>query len=171
MNDGNELKRVLNLEGCFLNSRLRHTIIQGPALRTVPAMFRFNRTYFFLAVVLFIIELLIAIFVRDTFIRPYVGDYLVVMLIYCAVRTILQAPAWKTALGVLLFSYGVETLQYFQFINRLGLEDNVIARTVIGFGFEWADLIAYTLGILTVLAFEKRAQWKRERRKVDAGFL
>lgn len=117
-------------------------------------MLTFDKKYFFLAIILFVIEVLIALFVRDTFVRPYVGDYLVVILIYCAVRAVLKASVWKVALGVLLFSFLVETLQYFQIVNRLGLEHNTIARTVIGYGFEWSDFVAYTLGILTVLALE-----------------
>jgi hypothetical protein len=118
-------------------------------------MLRFNKKYFLLASILFIIELLIALFVRDSFVRPYVGDYLVVILIYCAVRTILDAPIINVAIGVLLFAYAIEVLQYFQIINRLGLQNNIIAKTAIGYGFEWFDLVAYTLGILTILAWEK----------------
>jgi hypothetical protein len=116
----------------------------------------FHRTYFFWAVTLFIVEVLIALFVRDSFVRPYVGDYLVVMLIYCAVRTFLNAPVVKVALGVLLFSYLIEVLQYFQLVKRLGLEHNVIARTVIGYGFEWQDMLAYTLGVITLLMLERK---------------
>ena len=119
-------------------------------------MLTFDKKFFFLAVILFIIEILIALFVRDTFVRPYVGDYLVVILIYCAVRTILKAPVWKVALGVLLFSYVVETLQYFQIVNRLGLGNNIVVKTVIGYGFEWMDFVAYTLGIMTVLVLERK---------------
>ncbi len=126
-------------------------------------MLSFDKKFFFLAVILFVIEVLIALFVRDTFVRPYAGDYLVVILIYCAVRTILQATVWKVALGVLLFSYAVETLQYFQVVNRLGLENNIVAKTVIGYGFEWMDFVAYTLGILTVLALEGKNLCQRKK--------
>ncbi|MGC4035830.1 MAG: DUF2809 domain-containing protein [Chitinophagaceae bacterium] len=118
-------------------------------------MFTFNKKFFLLAVVLFIIEVLIAVFAHDRFIRPYVGDYLVVILIYCAVRTFLKASIIKIAIGVLLLSYIVETLQYFHIVDRLGLERNKIARIIIGYGFEWLDMVAYTLGIITVLIFEK----------------
>ena len=118
-------------------------------------MFTFDRKYFFLTVALFIIEVLIALFVRDAFVRPYVGDYLVVMLIYCSIRTFLNASAWKVALFVLLFSYSIETLQYFRIVDKLGLQNNTIARTVIGYGFDWMDLVAYTLGILTILIAER----------------
>ena len=126
-------------------------------------MFTFDKKYFFLTLILFVIEVLIAVFVKDSFVRPYVGDYLVVILIYCAVRTILKASVWKVALGVLLFSFLIEILQYFHIVNRLGLENNIIARTVIGYGFEWVDFIAYTLGILTVLAFENKNLHKSKK--------
>jgi len=74
-------------------------------------MFTFNKKYLILTIILFVIEVLIAVFVRDAFVRPYVGDYLVVILIYCAVRTVLKASVWKVAVGVLLFSFLIETLQ------------------------------------------------------------
>jgi len=38
--------------------------------------------YALATIAIFLIELLIALFVRDRFIRPYVGDMLVVVLIY-----------------------------------------------------------------------------------------
>jgi hypothetical protein len=119
-------------------------------------MLTFNRKFFLLALALFIIEVLIALYVRDAFVRPYVGDYLVVMLIYCGVRTFFKVPVVKTAIGVLLFSYLIETLQYFQIVNRLGLQDNTVARTVIGYGFDWMDMVAYTLGALTILFLERK---------------
>jgi hypothetical protein len=128
-------------------------------------MFTFDKKYFFLAILLFVIEVVIALFARDSFVRPYVGDYLVVILIYCAVRTVLKSSVCKVAVGVLLFSFLIETLQYFHIVNRLGLENNIVARTVIGYGFEWVDFVAYTLGILTVLAFENKKLYDRKKIK------
>ncbi|GAB4093911.1 ribosomal maturation YjgA family protein [Flaviaesturariibacter terrae] len=124
-------------------------------------MLRFHRRYFLLAILLFIVEVLIALYVRDWLIRPYGGDYLVVILLYCGVRSFLDAAPWKIALAVLLFAYGIETLQYFRIVQRLGLSHNVLARTVIGTGFEWLDLLAYTLGVATVLLLEYRSHRKR----------
>ncbi|RIV23341.1 DUF2809 domain-containing protein [Fibrisoma montanum] len=117
-------------------------------------MLTFNLRFFLLALILFIVEVLIALFVRDSFVRPYGGDYLVVMLLYCAVKTVINASPWKIAVGVLLFSYALETLQFVHIVDRLGLSDNSLAKTVIGYGFEWWDLLAYTLGIATVLMLE-----------------
>lgn len=122
-------------------------------------MLTFNNKFFLLTLLLFITEVLIALFVKDRFVRPYVGDYLVVMLIYCFVRTFLNSPVLPTAIAVLLFAYLIETLQYFRLVDRLGLEHNIIAKTVIGYGFSWIDMLAYTLGIITILllaAFQKQ---------------
>jgi len=118
-------------------------------------MFTFNLKYFLFALALFITEVLIALYVRDSFIRPYFGDYLVVILIYCAVRTFVNASVLKVAMGVLVFSYLIEVLQYFNIVDRLGLSDNVVAKTVIGYGFAWWDMLAYTLGIATVIILER----------------
>jgi hypothetical protein len=118
-------------------------------------MLRFSLKFFLWTLLFFIVEMLIALFVRDSFLRPYGGDYLVVFLIYCAVRTFLKASPWKIAMGVLLFSYAVEALQYFTFIERIGQSDNQLAKTVLGYGFEWLDLLAYTLGIATILILER----------------
>ena len=117
-------------------------------------MLTFNFRFFVFALLLFIVEVLIALFVHDGFIRPYFGDYLVVILIYCALRTIIKASPLKVAIAVLLFSYAIEVLQYFSIVDSLGLTNNKLARVVIGYGFEWLDLLAYTLGIVTVLFVE-----------------
>jgi hypothetical protein len=120
-------------------------------------MLIFNLKYFLLTLILFTTEVLIALFVHDGFIRPYFGDYLVVMLIYCAVKTFLKTSTLKIAAGVLVFSYVVEILQYLHIVDRLGLSGNVIAKTVIGYGFEWWDILAYTLGVITILIVEGQA--------------
>lgn len=118
----------------------------------------FNKKYFLAAVLLFIIEVLIALFVNDRFIRPYVGDYLVVMLLYCAVKAIFRVPVVATAIAVLLFSYAIETAQYFNLVARLHLQNNKWANVIIGNSFAVEDLVAYTLGIITIIGVEKIKQ-------------
>lgn len=116
---------------------------------------QFNRRYFFVAIILFITEVLIALYVHDAIIRPYVGDLLVVILIYCFVKAFLNTPVTPTAIAVLLFAFGIETAQYFNIVKVLGLEKYTIARVVIGTSFEWIDLLAYTTGIIMVIVTEK----------------
>ncbi|WP_309224593.1 DUF2809 domain-containing protein [Halomicronema sp. CCY15110] len=105
--------------------------------------------------VLFTVELSIAVFVQDDFIRPYVGDVLVVILIYACVRAFFPVAILPAALGVLVFAFGVEILQYFKVVEVLGWESSAIARTVIGTTFTWEDLIAYTVGVGILLGSEK----------------
>ena len=82
-------------------------------------MLTFRRNYFLLFAFLFIIEVLIALFVHDRFIRPYVGDFLVVILIYCFVRSFFNLPVITTAASVFLFACAVEMAQYFNVANLL----------------------------------------------------
>lgn len=118
-------------------------------------MFRFHPGYFFIAIVLFITEILIAVFVHDRFIRPYIGDVLVVILIYCMVKAFFNTPPLTTALAVLLFSFVIETLQYFRIVHLLGWQNSRLARIVIGTSFAWEDIAAYTMGIGIVIAAER----------------
>ena len=118
-------------------------------------MLTFNKNYFLLTVLLFITEVLIALYVHDNVVRPYIGDVLVVMLIYCFVKSFFNWPVFNTALLVLGFSFLIETLQYFNIVKILGLEHSSIARTVIGTSFAWIDLVAYTVGFVLVLIIEK----------------
>lgn len=118
-------------------------------------MFRFRKTYFLLAVLLFITEVLIALFLNDRFIRPYAGDFLVVILLYCFLRSVLNVRRLTLAVAVLLFACAVETAQYFHLVYRLGMENNRIVRTVLGSSAEWSDVLAYALGITAVLLIER----------------
>jgi hypothetical protein len=117
-------------------------------------MFSFHRRYVFFAVGLFLAEVCIALFVNDRFIRPYVGDFLVVMLMYCAVKAVFDVPHLPTAIGVLLFAYLIEFLQYLNIVSALGLLQNKLATTVLGSSFAWLDMLAYTLGVATILLLE-----------------
>ena len=121
-------------------------------------MFQFNRTYFAFTVFLFLLETAIALFVHDNFIRPYFGDFLVVMLLYCFLKSFLNVSAWVAASFVLLFSFAIETAQYFNMVEKLGLEHYKIAKVVLGNSFAWMDLLAYVLGILAVISIEKFTQ-------------
>lgn len=121
----------------------------------------FNIRYFLLTAILFIIEVLIALYIHDAIIRPYGGDFLVVILIYCFVKTFFNWPVIKTALGTLIFSYLVEIGQYFHLVNVLGLERFKLARIVIGVGIS-VDLLCYTMGIILVVIVERLLSKKYE---------
>jgi hypothetical protein len=118
-------------------------------------MLTFNKNYFGFAILIFSIEVLIALFVNDDFVRPYLGDVLVVILLYCFLKSFLKLPVLIVALFVLAFSFAIEFLQYLNIVEKLSLEKSKIARTVIGTSFSWIDLLAYIAGIAIVIVVEK----------------
>ena len=121
----------------------------------IHVMVTFNKNYFGLAVLIFIIEVLIALFVQDSFVRPYLGDVLVVILIYCFIKSFLPLPVFPVALVVMAFSFTIEFLQFQNIVEKLHLEQSKIARTVLGKSFSWIDLLTYIIGIAIILLIEK----------------
>lgn len=118
-------------------------------------MLTFNKKYFTAAILLFVVEILIAFFVHDNFVRPYVGDVLVVILIYCFIKSFFKLPVLPVVLFVLVFSFSIEFLQYLNIVNILHLENSKIARTVLGTSFSWIDLLTYVIGLIIVIVIEK----------------
>jgi len=117
----------------------------------------FNRQYFYLTVLLFLIEVAIAVFFDDQFIRPFVGDMLVVILIYSFVRTFWKIKANVAALSVLVFACFIEGLQYLNLIDKLGWRQYKVLAIILGTTFDWKDILAYVLGTTIILAWENRA--------------
>ena len=118
-------------------------------------MFKFNLKYFLIFISIFIIEVIIALFIKDNFIRPYFGDYLVIFLVYYFVLSFVDAKKNKIAIGVLVFAFAVEMTQYFQLLSYFNLEKNRILRIVAGNTFSFEDLIIYTLAFLTIIFFNR----------------
>ena len=121
-------------------------------------MLRVDFKYFLCAVVLFITEVLIAAFMHDNFIRPTFGDFLVVILMYCGLRTFIRASYRIVAIAALFIAYIIEISQYFHLIVRLGLQHSTAAQWILGSGFSWGDMLAYTLGIALVWIIESRRE-------------
>lgn len=117
-------------------------------------MLKFNLKYFIGFITLFIMEVLIALYAHDEFVRPLLGDFLVVILLYCLVKSIIKKQETEIALFVLIFAYLVELGQYYGFVERIGLGEYQLANIVFGNFFSWVDIVMYTLGIMLVLTFE-----------------
>jgi uncharacterized membrane protein len=116
----------------------------------------FQKKYLLLAVILFIVEILIALFVHDKIVRPYIGDVLVVILIYSFLKIFIKNHKLKIAVSVLIFAFLVELLQYLKLIEILGWENSTLAKTIIGHSASLADLLAYTLGFILILFIERK---------------
>ena len=104
------------------------------------------------ALALFLVEVGIALWVRDSFVRPFVGDVLVVVLIYLVLRSFLPMAPRRLALGVLVFACSIELLQAVDYVALLGLENIAWLSIALGRTFSWSDLLAYAVGyVLTRL--------------------
>jgi predicted membrane channel-forming protein YqfA (hemolysin III family) len=118
-------------------------------------MMRNKRAYYAVAfLILLMVEIAIAIYVHDDFIRPYVGDVLVVGVVYFFVRIFVPDKVKLMPLYVFIFAALVEVLQYFQLISLLGLEENTFARILIGSTFDVKDLFCYFIGFIIILVLE-----------------
>lgn len=104
--------------------------------------------YLSLSIILFLIELFIALFVHDRFIRPYFGDVLVVILVYSAVRVIFPEKPKLLPIYVFIFAVLVEVSQYLDLAELLG--GGVILSTIIGTSFSWLDILCYFVGTLLI---------------------
>jgi hypothetical protein len=118
-------------------------------------MFRFHKNYLLLTLLLIVIEIVIALYVHDTFVRPYMGDVLVVILLYCLLKTFFNISTVRAAVAVLLFAFAAEGLQYLHFAEQLGFQKKKLAMVLIGNSFSWLDMMAYVVGIGVVLVVEK----------------
>lgn len=107
---------------------------------------RFSRAHAAIASALLIMELFIAFRLNDAFVRPHLGDFLVVMLLHFAIRTVVAARIGRVALGVFTFAVLVELGQAMGAISWLGLERSLTAQLILGSTFQWLDLLMYALG-------------------------
>jgi hypothetical protein len=115
-----------------------------------------SKRYFGLFLAVLAIEVFIALAVHDRFVRPFVGDVLVVVLIYCGVRAFFSWPVARTIAGVFAFACAIEVSQYFELVKRLHVERNPVLRVVLGTHFDPLDFVAYALGSLIVWFVERR---------------
>ncbi|WP_116125853.1 DUF2809 domain-containing protein [Lewinella sp. IMCC34183] len=124
-------------------------------------MLTFRPVYLALTGVLLLVETLIALYVRDAFLRPYGGDFLVVILIYYFLRSFLTWSPAVVAWVTLAIAFTVEIGQAFQLVDLLGLSGNRLAEIVIGTGFSWLDMLMYALGVAAAYLLDR--WWRRGR--------
>lgn len=110
--------------------------------------------YIIMTVLLLAIEVIIALFVHDRIIRPYVGDILVVIVVYTFARIFLVEKVRQLPLWVFIFAASVEILQYFKLVERLGLSGNRFLRVLIGSTYDINDIICYGIGCIILGLYE-----------------
>ena len=101
------------------------------------------------------VEVCFALFVNDAFIRPYVGDMLVTLLLCCLCRVIVPNKVRLLLLYVFIFAACVEVSQYFDLVALLGLADNRILSIALGRTFSWIDIGCYAVGCVAAFLLDQ----------------
>lgn len=115
---------------------------------------KFSKIYFILFIAIFLIEVAIAKYATG-FLRHTIGDYLVVILLYSLIKSFLNLSVEKTAFFVLCIAYLVEFLQLTSLQNMYPEKYTKWFQIILGTSFSIGDLIAYTLGVISILLIEK----------------
>ncbi len=102
-------------------------------------------------ILLFVTEIIIGIYGLGI-VRAYVGDVLIVMLLYCLIRIFTKAlprtlPLWMFGLGC-----AAEIMQYFHLSDLLGFERGSLPATLIGTSASWWDVVSYAIGAALIYA-------------------
>ena len=116
--------------------------------------FKFHKTYVISFATLLILEVGIAMCFTQGFIRHTFGDFIVVILLYCFLKSFIPMQPIYAGLLVLGIAFGIEFLQCTSFLEQLNLDQNKLAKLILGNTFHISDLIAYTLGVITILSIE-----------------
>ncbi|WP_185095015.1 ribosomal maturation YjgA family protein [Chryseobacterium taiwanense] len=117
---------------------------------------KFSLKYFLLTIIIFLVEVLIATKLKDIFfVRAYLGDVIVVMLLYTLVKSFIKVNNQKLIVGIFIFSCFVELAQYFNIAEKLGFQPGSLMYIVIGNSFSWIDILCYGVGCLLLYLYVK----------------
>ncbi|WP_246236292.1 ribosomal maturation YjgA family protein [Flavobacterium ajazii] len=115
---------------------------------------KIQRIYYFISL---IIVIFLGIISRKIdFIPLLFGDFLYAVMIYVLIRFFLiKHKPIQTAILSLLICYSIEFFQLYQAEWIITLRKTLFGRYVLGQGFLWTDLVAYTFGIAFTIITEK----------------
>ena len=117
-------------------------------------MMRKRLLYLVLFAVLFSVEALIALFVHDSFVRPYIGDVLAVIVVYLFIRIFIpEKYPWLPA-AVFAFALLVELSQGLHLVERFGIT-NPVLKTVLGSVYDARDMMCYGIGCIFLAVYER----------------
>ena len=116
-----------------------------------------NKRVIYLAIFcgLLAVEVCIALFIHDAFVRPYVGDMLVTLLLCCMCRVIFPDNVRYLPVFVFAFAACVEIGQYFDIVALMGLADNRLLSIALGRTFSWMDLVCYAIGCVVAFGLDE----------------
>lgn len=108
------------------------------------------RTLFLL---LLITEITIAVFHFHKWVRGFVGDVLVVPLLYCFIQMVFKLRKTTAIICAMLFAFITEILQLTPMHEHFTYGKKIL-KIILGNTFDPLDLIAYTLGLFPIYLIE-----------------
>ena len=121
---------------------------------TIQMIMKKRTRYLIATIILLVIEVFIALYVHDDFVRPYVGDMLAVIFMYTFMRIFIPEEVKLLPLFIFLFAVAVEILQWFHIVDILGLTDNRFFSVLIGGVFDVKDILCYGVGCILLGGYE-----------------
>ncbi len=115
----------------------------------------FRKSYALATAAVFAIEVVIALFLHDALIRPYVGDALAVILVYLGIRSVTRLRVLPAVLLAFFVATLIEFAQYFHLLDVMRLGHNRLARIVLGGVFDLHDFVAYAAGAACAVVIER----------------
>ena len=101
-----------------------------------------------------IVEILIAVFVHDSFVRPYLGDVLAVVCVYFAARCVFLKKPRYLSIFVTLFAFLVELIQLTPLSELFG--SGSVFSVIVGGTFDLKDLLCYSVGGAACFLLDKK---------------
>ncbi|MEN8435053.1 DUF2809 domain-containing protein [Clostridium septicum] len=122
---------------------------------------KINIKYLIAFISIFIIEVVIALFINDKIIRPYIGDILIIILMYTFIRSFIKKKIKYLPIYLFLFATFVEIMQLFNIVERLGLQNNKVFSIIIGSTFDIKDILCYLVGSIILIIWDRRWNYRK----------
>ena len=106
-----------------------------------------------IGIIILVMEIYIAIFIKGGFIRHYIGDVLATAMLYAFGRAIFRVAPINLAICVFVISLFIEALQYLKILEILAVKSSTL-RIIFGGTFDWTDIICYLAGCILAYMFE-----------------
>ena len=112
-----------------------------------------------IGIIVLVMEIYIAIFIKGGFIRHYIGDVLATAMLYAFGRAVFRVAPINLAICVFVISLFIEALQYLKILEILGVKSSTL-RIIFGGTFDWTDIICYLAGCILAFLFENLSMQK-----------
>ncbi|PNQ54139.1 DUF2809 domain-containing protein [Vibrio agarivorans] len=130
----------------MINDKTQGQLQNNKRNASVECYFRFSMNNLIKSCAILVSMVVIALYVRDSFIRPTFGDVLVVMWLYYLIASVIHMPAKWLSILVISLAFFIEFAQLIQVIAWFDIAPSSPVAIIFGATFDWKDLLAYCVG-------------------------